>query len=65
MRGTISDDDDENDIPLETNLPVNIYVLGLIGISLNRPVCPEDPDLEFYQPIKSKIRQSFNKGKFY
>lgn len=42
----------------KVSLPLNMYVLGLMVISHNRPVDMDDSDISFSKSISSKAKQS-------
>lgn len=46
-------------------LPLNMYVLGLMVVSHNRPVDTDDLDICFSKPINSKLKQQGTQGLYY
>ena len=46
-------------------LPLNMYVLGLMVVSHNRPVGTDDLDICFSKPTNSKLKQQGNQGLCY
>lgn len=52
----------EDDSSQESLLPLNLYTLGLIASSYNRPLETDDEDFLFCHRLSTQLRQISKKG---